>query len=724
MVYGILNFVLAALLLWLSLYADKKMGNKDNIGSNPVIIMNTLLGVACLLMGFAVMFSMSDAPERLTTFLGKCMYMFMGMYAINFCVYCITFPSFERGTVARAATIAGYVFCFWLLFTKIYAVNITSFLGIRVDAMSLFTGRLTNYFPYSWYNFYEVLMTFCLPSLSVIIMLLRSENRTSRLDHQKTILTSIALVLSWVSMKLVFMASERVALFSSIVLAGFVLAQAVVVMAATQNFLYDFYYASTLFLKGVVCYVVPSLVVGIIFPFIWKLYGTATFTFFLLFLVVIAGAVVASYELQKIFKRFSGFHSNQYASLLEEDLSQMDYSDDPKDVVKKMHDIFTQNIGMASFKVLIDQGNGELCSVYDQEGDKRIKINEKDRVFDVLLNMDSQIVLKSSVETGYHFMSIKTEFLDFFKRTRSDAIILLNEGRHLLGVLVLGERSGGNIYSDYDYEVFKKLYSYLWVFGYYLKNIGNQEIVGTVNREIHMSEQIIESIQGNMDFIKNKKYDVGNIMIHAHNIGGEFIDLVKLSDDKHVFVMGDLSGKGISASMSMVIVKSIIRTYLHDTSDFKRLVEKVNQFIRFNLPKGTFMEGVFGLIDFKDNTVYYINCGIPAMFLYTRAYNNIIEIQGEGHVLGFVKDISPYIKVKKVKLNPGDILVTCTDGLIDAHSPRGEQFGKDRIQKCITENTSLPAQSIAEASFESLKEFITTVGPEDDVSVLVMKLSK
>ncbi|MBR1614199.1 MAG: hypothetical protein IJ673_01835, partial [Treponema sp.] len=112
----------------------------------------------------------------------------------------------------------------------------------------------------------------------------------------------------------------------------------------------------------------------------------------------------------------------------------MDYSDDPKDVVKKMHDIFTQNIGMASFRVLIDQGNGELCSVYDQEGDKRIKINEKDRVFDVLLNMDSQIVLKSSVETGYHFMSIKTELLDFFKRTRSDAIILLNEGRHLLGV--------------------------------------------------------------------------------------------------------------------------------------------------------------------------------------------------------------------------------------------------------------------------------------------------
>ncbi len=724
MVYGIINFVLAALLLWLSLFVDKKMGNKENIGSNPVITMNNFLGLACFLMGLTVILSLSSVPEHMTTFLGKCMYLAMGMYAINFCIYCILFPSFERGTVSRIVTYVGYAFCAWILFSKIYTVNITTFLGVRVDAKSLFTGRLTNYFPYSWYNFYEIFMTFCLPALSVIIMLLKSENRTSRLDHQKTSITAIGVVLAWLSLRLILFAANRVALFSSLSLAAFVLVQSILVMAATQNFLYDLFAVSMLAIKALACYVLPSLFVGITFPFIWKLYGNSPITFFAIFICVVAIAIVAAYEIRKALKRFSSIRSNQYAAILEEDLSQMDYSDDPKDVVKKLHDIFTQNVGMASFRCLIEQGNGEICSVYDQEGEKRIRVNEKDKIFDTLLNMDSQIVLKSSVETGYRFLSIKNELLEFFRNTNSDAMILLNEGRHLLGVLVLGERAGGNIYSDYDYEVFRKLYSYLWVFGYYLKNIGNQEIVGTVNREIHMSEQIIESIQGNIDPIKNKKYDVGNIMIHAHNIGGEFIDLIKLSEDKHVFVMGDVSGRGISASMSMVILKSIIRTYLHDTSDFKLLVEKVNQFVRFNLPKGTFMEGIFGLIDFKDNTVYYINCGVPAFFLYTRSYNNIIEIQGEGHVLGFVKDISPYIKVKKVKLNPGDILVTCTDGLIDAHSPRGEQFGKDRIQKCITENTSLSAQNIGETAINNLNDFITTVGPEDDVSILVIKLNK
>lgn len=719
MVYGVLNFVLAGLLMWLSYFVDRKIENKAI--NNPIVVMNSWLAFACVAMGVAVISSLSMAPERMTTFMGKCMYLCMGIYALHFCEYCIFFPSFDRPAGAKVGFWIGVAFCVWVVFAKIYAVNITSFLGLRIDAKSMFTGVLTNYFPYSWYNFYELFMTFCLPGLSIIIMLLRSENRTSRLDHQKTIITAGALVLSWICMKLVLSASERVPLFSSIVLCGFVFAQAFIVMAAVQNFLYDWYYLLGVFLKLLVCYVVPSLFVGLMFALLWKIHSTSPVKFTFALSVVIAGALSASYELGKLFRTHGGFRSNQYAAQFEEDLAAMDYSDDPSAIMKQMNDVFSKNIGMASFRCLIDMGNDEISSVYDPEGEKPLVYNVKDILFDTLLNMNAPIVLKSSVENGYHFLSIKKELLEFFRRTKTDALIILNEGRHILGAILLGAKSGGNIYTDYDYEIFSKLYSYFFVFGYYMKNIGNQEIVGTVNREIHMSEQIIESIQRNMDPIKNKKYDIGHLMIHAHNIGGEFIDFIKVSEDKHMFVMGDLSGKGISASMSMVIVKSIIRTYIADSTDFKALVEKVNKFIRFNLPKGTFMEGVFGLIDFADNTMYYINCGVPAMFLYTRAYNNVIEVQGEGHVLGFVKDISPYIKVKKIKLNPGDVLMTCTDGLVDSHSMRGEQFGKDRVQKTLMENTMTPSQNIAEITYGNLVEFVTTE-LEDDVSVLVIRL--
>ena len=143
----------------------------------------------------------------------------------------------------------------------------------------------------------------------------------------------------------------------------------------------------------------------------------------------------------------------------------------------------------------------------------------------------------------------------------------------------------------------------------------------------------------------------------ARKLGGDFIDFIQLGPEKSLFVMGDVSGKGLNASMSMVILKSVLRTFLGETGDFKQLIVKVNSFIKNNLPKGTFFAGVFGLLDFKNNLMYYINCGVPAMFLYTSAYNNAIEIQGDGKILGFVRDIGKFLKVKKIALNPEDVIL-------------------------------------------------------------------
>jgi serine phosphatase RsbU (regulator of sigma subunit) len=170
----------------------------------------------------------------------------------------------------------------------------------------------------------------------------------------------------------------------------------------------------------------------------------------------------------------------------------------------------------------------------------------------------------------------------------------------------------------------------------------------------------------------------------------------------------------------MVILKSVIRTLLAETTDFKKLVVKINSFIKVHLPKGTFFAGVFCFLDFSENMMYYINCGIPAMFLYTEAYDNVIEIQGAGKVLGFVKNIENHIKVKKIKLNPGDILLVATDGLLDSQSLRGEQFGKNRVQRFLLDNRTYSADRMVHFLSENLIEFVSKQ-VEDDVTITVMK---
>ena len=493
MVYVIINIGLALFLIWLSYYVDEK----TNMAGNPLVSMTTTLAVCTGAMGIAV-FVTGSVPEQFLFVMGQIAYFMLGFYLIQFCVYCVTYPGIERNTPMKVITWIFVALCLWIVFTQFTAINITKFLGLRVDAKSIFAGKLTNYFPYSWEEGYSFLFIYVLPGLSVLVMLMRSEDRTSRLDHQKSILNALSIAVFWGLYALIKKASERVPLFSTLLMAMMVITHGMLIKSALQNFLYDVYSLVGITVTFLLAYAIPSVFIGFMFAVFWKYHASEPRRFYILMLAVIALAVGASYQIRKYLSRKSRFRTNQYEEAFERGLSELGYSDEPSEIVRNMKALFGKNIGMSFVRILIDHGNDEIASIYDAEDERPLVFDTRNILFDSLLNQNSRIVFKSIAEMGYRFLSVKKELSTFFSSTQSGAFILLTEGRRIIGMILLGEKAGGNIYSDYDEAVFTKLYSYFFVFGYYLKNIGNQEIVGTVNREISMSGQIIDSIQRNM----------------------------------------------------------------------------------------------------------------------------------------------------------------------------------------------------------------------------------
>lgn len=715
MIYVVLNLVMAVFAIGLAFYIDRQ--SKENVDS-PLTTMCVYLAAACVFMALMLLTN-AYSQERLPLLFFRIALVCSTVYALDLCVYFIMFPSYTRPPALKIVRWILVGVTVWFAFVMVTDVTVTDFIGINVGSKPLFSGRLSIYFPLTWYDLFRNVAQIGLPGLSVLVMILRAENRNDKLNMQKAFMNAIALIAGWFSMWVVGKACGRVPMFSSLTFLALEVTQVLLAYNEKQNFLYDIKYILGVIITFLVCYFIPAYVVGFFFPRLWPVFSNSHIIFILEISVVIVVCFTVSYQVSKFLSRKQYFRSFQYAGVFEEQISKIDYSEDPEAIVRNMQTIFIHNLGLSEMHILVES-EGSLKSIYDQEGREQVSLPAASPVFESMLNQNRMVLLKSEVDNAHLFEEHRDEVHRMFSSTHSEAIILLAEGRRIIGALALGAKAGGNIYADYDYSTFTKLYSYLFVFGYYMRNIANQSIVGTVNREIRMSSQIITSIQENMDPLKNPRFDAGYLMEHAHNIGGEFVDLIRLSDKRHIFVVGDLSGKGISASMSMVIIKSIIRTYLQETKDFKALVEKVNRFIRFNLPKGTFFEGVFGLIDFTDDSLYYINCAVPSLFLYTRSYNNVIEIQGEGRVLGFVKDISKYIRVKKVKLNPGDIIVACTDGIIDSRSLRGEVYGKERVQKSITESTAYTAQVMAKTLYQNASDFLAKEF-DDDVSILVIK---
>ena len=409
----------------------------------------------------------------------------------------------------------------------------------------------------------------------------------------------------------------------------------------------------------------------------------------------------------------------EYEDRLEKELQRIDYTEGRQSVLTEFLKIMKKNVKAEDLSILITDDSGVLQPVHFA-AESAEPLLAGGAAFDFVF--ENSISMRSQVLTGFEFSEIRDELIAFMDKTASEVLIFIREGQNFIGTIGLSKKRKEEAYTNYDFDVLSNLYAYFFLVAYYLRNIAKQDIILTVDREIEMSDQIIESVQKTMDVIENKPIQVDSASYTAHKLGGDFIDFIKLSESRSFFLIGDISGKGLSASMSMLILKSVLHTYLSETQDFKELVEKVNLFIKENLPKGTFFAGLFGIIDFKNSLIYYLNCGIPLMAMYIDSYKNVTEIQGEGRVLGFVKNIKPFLRVRKITMNKDDIIVFTTDGLLESENLRGDRFNKGRVKRILSLNKEKTAGEIADILYKSLIDFVShQIG--DDVTILVFKHS-
>ncbi len=727
MVFLILNVIVALALTISSFAIDSKSSNSKD--GNPLV--NTVLFLAALFLLMAVTIGFClYAPQKLAFTVGKLTYLLMAWFCVNNTVYIVCFPEYKRHKIGYVVQWALNIIAFVIIFVikgGLANIAITADGTFQIASNLMFTGKLGRALMVTWFTFYDALFIFFIPIMACLMVLVKAENMKSAMYQQKYLLSIAGVLSSFVVFLFIKYSSIYQPMLRTLIFVCFVPEMIAFIYAEKVNELWDKKSVFRAALKFIVKYFFPALLIGVFFTLTWPLYSRVPILFFALFIFGTV-ALLAVWHIAGNFISSKGWmRDSRYEESFAKELAAINFDDDPKDITKRLFDIFHTYVDSSSLKILVDSGDNYLQFVYDSSEPDEEKtlgrnIEMKGEMFDKLFNLNRHIVFRENVIAArdYSLTSMKSAILAFLDELESDAFILLSEGRHITGLITLGKKGSNNVYNDYDNRVFNDLYSNFFVIGYYMKNIMNESVVGTVNREIKMAGQIITSIQENMDRITLPKVDVGYLMHPAHNIGGEFVDIIRLTDSRFIYIIGSLSGKGIAASMNMVILKSIIRTFLSETTDFKMLVGKVNSFIRESLPKGTIFSGIFALMDFSTDTMYYINCGAPALLLYTRAYNNIIEIQGDGHILGFAKDLMGIIKVKKVRLSPGDIVFSCTDGLVNTKSLRGERFGKARIQNELLDNKSYPSERVTQFLYDALVRFASSE-LDDDVTIFMMK---
>jgi len=683
----------------------------DNISARLVRLYCTAASVVSLCIGLAYASALSRSAFFAVTFARIAASATTASFLIV-ALLAISFPYEKQPRILRIAAAAFWaVASYFILFTDRYLVSFTYQAGF------LFRDAGPLYNP-------VVIGGFLLGLLSAGTLLVRRLFFRSRIFRLQTSIVAAGLIFGYL---IAFSTAYVLPTYFELSWAYALMPVGAAVLAANLGFgimitrLFDVR-ATALSAAGIALYgVFLSLFAGTAFALASLAigYGRAPLVALAAAAIFVAGALIGETLRFRFRKQFAG--RSAYGDKLEAELSDVDFSQGRDKVIGRLLEVLQENIGCSSVNLLIENAGGSMVNVGSTSGTTDA-LERKAAGIDLLLNNDVSVILKSEIVTNHDYAAVKEELLDTLGRFDADSLVLLREGRTAIGALLLGGKRTGGDFTGYDFDTLSRVYGKLFVVAYYLKNIAQESLVVTVDRELEYSDQIVQSIQENMDRISHPAVDISYMTRSTRKLGGDFIDFIRLSQDRYVFVIGDVSGKGLNASMSMVILKSVIRTFLKETKDFKKLVVKTNAFIKTNLPKGTFFAGVFGIVDFPGRTLHYVNCGIPAIFLSSSAYNNPVEIQGEGKVLGFVKDIAPMVVIRKSVFKSGDILLATTDGLTDAESVRGQRYGKERIQKLLQENRGASAERIVRFLSESVSEFVSQE-LNDDITILALKFN-
>jgi hypothetical protein len=210
---------------------------------------------------------------------------------------------------------------------------------------------------------------------------------------------------------------------------------------------------------------------------------------------------------------------------------------------------------------------------------------------------------------------------------------------------------------------------------------------------------------------------VAGASIPCRTIGGDFYDYFDLGDGRVAFALGDVAGKGPPAAILAAMLQGILASHVGSRVTPSDTVDRVNRALLRRAIEARFATLFYGCLD-REGRLITCNAGHNPGFLFC-ADGSMLRLDEGGLMVGAF-DFASYAE-EKIALAPGDTLVLYSDGVTDAESPAGEQFGEERLLECLEGSRSQPPGTILDRVLEAVRAFAAGHPPADDVTVLVVR---
>ncbi|HOV79580.1 MAG TPA: SpoIIE family protein phosphatase [Bacillota bacterium] len=236
-----------------------------------------------------------------------------------------------------------------------------------------------------------------------------------------------------------------------------------------------------------------------------------------------------------------------------------------------------------------------------------------------------------------------------------------------------------------------------------------------VAREIQMS--IVPKIFP--PFPNRTEFDIHAILEPAREVGGDLYDFFLLNDDTLCFLVGDVSGKGVPASLFMAVTKTLLKAGAHEAAAPDQILCDVNNELCADNDSAMFVTVFLGILHIPTGQVNCSNAGHNRPFII-RADGRVEMLpKTRGIALGVMEGFS--FASCDFTLQKGDSILLYTDGISEAMNRAGELFGEERMAEIIKKNSNADAAGMTGALRDAVRDFAGGAEQSDDITVMALK---
>lgn len=238
-----------------------------------------------------------------------------------------------------------------------------------------------------------------------------------------------------------------------------------------------------------------------------------------------------------------------------------------------------------------------------------------------------------------------------------------------------------------------------------------------LERELQLAMEIQQRFQPTAPPIV-PGYELQGISFPCYEIGGDYYDFIEREDGRLVIALGDVSGKGTAAALLMSSLHASVHAQAGSHETLAETISAVNRYLADNIPSNRFVTLFYAELDPASGTLSFLNAGHnPPLIVH--AAGTVEQLASGGLPLGIKRDAE--YREGRTQLQMGDVLVIYSDGVTEATSPSGEEFGPTRLYEVVSRNIDASAAGVRDRIESALTKFSQGTQAADDITLVIVK---